>query len=1084
MLINATQEEELRVALVDGQHLYDLDIESPGHEQKKANIYKGKVTAVLPSLDAAFVEYGTSKPGFLPLKEVAREYFPEHYNFNGRPVIKDVLQVGQELIVQIDKEERGDKGAALTTFISLAGSYLVLMPNNPRAGGISRRIEGDDRTDLRKALSSLEVPDGMGLIIRTAGVGKSAESLQWDLDFRLKHWEAIKKVAESRPAPFLIHQESNVIVRAFRDYLQPDIGEILIDSVELFNLAKEHITALGRPDFSSKIKLYTGEVPLFSHFQIESQIKSAFEREVVLPSGGSIVIDSTEALTAIDINSARSTRGGDIEETAFNTNLEAADEIARQLRLRDLGGLIVIDFIDMTPIRHQREVETRMRTAVRPDRARVQLGKISRFGLLEMSRQRLSPSLGESSHHVCPRCSGTGIVRDDESLSLSILRLLEEFALKDNTAQVYARVPVSIAAYLLNTKRDAIKAIEKRQNIQIIVDPDIELETPHYIVDRIRVGEASYEPGFAQKKKNRATNDHEDSIAQDRVLPEVPALSNFAINAEITPLNEANIISTSVSKQSTTSSEEGLFSRVKSLFKSLFSTTPDETLSENKSQEKQHERRPQRRQSPANRKERNRDNRKDSKDNNRSNREKASNDTTLSVIDESTTKSMTNRDEQIKSRREQQRLERQRRREEKRREVAATSNVITESNVEEKTTQIKARRQRRTLNRKIRLEQQVELPNSQLTDIQLIPKLVSSQDNITDTITSDVSVTTSVTTAEIPQTEKLADAASQSKKEVNQSEEEVIIPRRSRRSPRHLRVSGQRRRRYRDERYPTSSPMPLQLAVASPELASGKVTINYGLVNLQNTMQANQNQNSDAENSSSSFFVNGESTAITDDTVSSTLIDAAIEIVETTASQETIKQVEQQFIRETSIDKSLVEVDSFNKIEENKTISMKKNNGLNEIAATANILQTEKVDDAVVIKEDEFIKRLTNNSVNNVTIVEPSLVKDERKNSDVTETLLANLDQQDAIIADHKQHDDQSAVTALSCYKYDNIKSGNIASAPMTKASALDEFSPNPVVQVQSDWQRPVYHYNGRGGAGGHIATNHAASKPTRPSTQ
>ncbi|WP_454901106.1 ribonuclease E, partial [Aggregatibacter sp.] len=416
MLINATQKEELRVALVDGQRLFDLDIESPGHEQKKANIYKGKITRVEPSLEAAFVDYGAERHGFLPLKEIAREYFPADYVYQGRPNIRDIISEGQEVIVQVNKEERGNKGAALTTFISLAGSYLVIMPNNPRAGGISRRIEGDERLELKDALSSLDVPEGVGLIVRTAGVGKSPEELQWDLKVLLHHWEAIKQASESRPAPFLIHQESDVIVRAIRDYLRRDIGEILIDSPKVYEKAKAHIK-LVRPDFINRVKLYQGEVPLFSHYQIESQIESAFQREVRLPSGGSIVIDATEALTAIDINSARSTRGGDIEETALNTNLEAADEIARQLRLRDLGGLIVIDFIDMTPVRHQREVENRIRDAVRQDRARIQISRISRFGLLEMSRQRLSPSLGESSHHVCPRCQGTGKIRDNESLS-------------------------------------------------------------------------------------------------------------------------------------------------------------------------------------------------------------------------------------------------------------------------------------------------------------------------------------------------------------------------------------------------------------------------------------------------------------------------------------------------------------------------------------------------------------------------------------------------------------------------------------------------------------------------------------------
>jgi ribonuclease E len=527
MLINATQQEELRVALVDGQRLYDLDIESPGHEQKKANIYKGKITRIEPSLEAAFVDYGAERHGFLPLKEIAREYFPANYNSHGRPNIKDVLREGQEVIVQIDKEERGNKGAALTTFISLAGSYLVLMPNNPRAGGISRRIEGDDRTELKEALASLELPDGMGLIVRTAGVGKSADALQWDLSFRLKHWEAIQKAAENRPAPFLIHQESNVIVRAFRDYLRQDIGEILIDNPKVLELARQHISALGRPDFSSKIKLYTGEIPLFSHYQIESQIESAFQREVRLPSGGSIVIDSTEALTAIDINSARATRGGDIEETAFNTNLEAADEIARQLRLRDLGGLIVIDFIDMTPVRHQRAVENRLREAVRQDRARIQISHISRFGLLEMSRQRLSPSLGESSHHVCPRCSGTGTIRDNESLSLSILRLIEEEALKENTQEVHAIVPVPIASYLLNEKRAAVSAIETRQGgVRCVIVPNDQMETPHYSVLRVRKGEETTTLSYMLPKL------HEEEMAMpsdeesaERKRPEQPALA-------------------------------------------------------------------------------------------------------------------------------------------------------------------------------------------------------------------------------------------------------------------------------------------------------------------------------------------------------------------------------------------------------------------------------------------------------------------------------------------------------------------------------------------------------------------------------
>jgi len=485
MLINATQAEELRVALVDGQKLYDLDIESPGHEQKKANIYKGKITRVEASLEAAFVDYGAERHGFLPLKEIARNYFPEGYSFKGRPNIKDVIKEGQEVIIQIEKEERGNKGAALTTFISLAGSYLVLMPNNPRAGGISRRIEGDERTELKAALSNLKLPNGMGLIVRTAGVGKSAEELEWDLNVLINHWDAIAQGAKTKAAPFLIHRESNVIVRSIRDYLRRDIGEIVIDNAKTFELAKNHIEMI-RPDYVNRLKLYQGEIPLFTHYQVESQIESAFQREVRLPSGGSIVIDPTEALTSIDINSARATRGGDIEETAFNTNLEAAEEIARQLRLRDLGGLVVIDFIDMTPARHQREVENRMRESVRQDRARIQLGRISRFGLMEMSRQRIRPSLGESASRVCPRCHGQGTIRDNDSLSLAILRLIEEEGLKENTAQIQARVPVAVAAYLLNEKRKDVAKLEKRHTCEVYIIPDANLLTPHFEIKRTR----------------------------------------------------------------------------------------------------------------------------------------------------------------------------------------------------------------------------------------------------------------------------------------------------------------------------------------------------------------------------------------------------------------------------------------------------------------------------------------------------------------------------------------------------------------------------------------------------------------------
>ncbi|WP_296807131.1 ribonuclease E [Thiocapsa sp.] len=490
MLINATQPEELRVATVDGQQLYNLDIESPGREQKKANIYKGIITRVEPSLEAAFVDYGADRHGFLPLKEIARAYFePDSVKPGSRVSIKESVREGREVVVQIDKEERGNKGAALTTFISLAGRYLVLMPNNPRAGGVSRRIEGQDRSELRDAMSQLEIPEDMGLIVRTAGVGKNVEELQWDLDYLLQLWKAIETSAQDRKAPFLIYQESDVIIRSIRDYLRVDIGEILIDNKAVFERAESFIRQV-MPSNLKKLKLYQDEVPLFTRYQIESQIESAFQREVRLPSGGSIVIDHTEALTSIDINSARATKGADIEETALNTNLEAADEIARQLRLRDLGGLFVIDFIDMTPPKNQREVENRLRDALKHDRARVQVARISRFGLLEMSRQRLRPSLGESSQQVCPRCKGQGTIRGVESLALSILRIVEEEAMKENTHRIVAQLPVSVATFLLNEKRRGILEIEQRQGVEVLLLPNEALETPEYQIERVRAQDA------------------------------------------------------------------------------------------------------------------------------------------------------------------------------------------------------------------------------------------------------------------------------------------------------------------------------------------------------------------------------------------------------------------------------------------------------------------------------------------------------------------------------------------------------------------------------------------------------------------
>ncbi|MCT8614702.1 ribonuclease E [Glaesserella parasuis] len=762
MLINATQKEELRVALVDGQRLFDLDIESPGHEQKKANIYKGKITRVEPSLEAAFVDYGAERHGFLPLKEISREYFPQGYVFQGRPNIKDIIQEGAEVIVQVSKGERGNKGAALTTFISLAGSYLVLMPNNPRAGGISRRIEGDERLELKEALDCLDVPEDVGLIVRTAGVGKSPEELQWDLKVLLHHWEAIKKAAESRPAPFLIHQESDVIVRAIRDYLRRDIGEILIDNRKVFEKAKNHIR-LVRPDFINRVRLYEGEVPLFSHYQIESQIESAFQREVRLPSGGSIVIDVTEALTAIDINSSRATRGGDIEETALNTNLEAADEIARQLRLRDLGGLIVIDFIDMTPVRHQREVENRIREATRQDRARIQFGRISRFGLLEMSRQRLSPSLSEASSHVCPRCQGTGKIRDNESIALSILRLLEEEAIKENSVQVHAIVPVEIASYLLNEKRKAISDIEKRHDVQVIVVPTESMETPHFSVYRLRENEIvptlSYDLAKRyqeQDEENHIHHHHSEEALVSRNKPVITVesvLQSSELNLQPapTPVEPA---------------KPSLISRIITKIKAMFASEekePEKKQGKGKARN-QRERRQQRREKP-----------------NRNERQERKN-TVVEATKEAEVVPVEPK---------------------KRREIV--EEVAGVSVPQQREAKVAERRQRRDLRKKVRIETAEH-------SAEITASLPPAEENAADSFVAEPVVTT--VNAEMPL---------ETSEPVVEERTEQREPR-QRRLPRHLRVGNQRRRERREE---VKAVMPLTSAVASPELASGKVWIKF-----------------------------------------------------------------------------------------------------------------------------------------------------------------------------------------------------------------------------------------------------------------
>ena len=1031
MLINATQQEELRVALVDGQRLYDLDIESPGHEQKKANIYKGKITRIEPSLEAAFVDYGAERHGFLPLKEIAREYFPANYNAHGRPNIKDVLREGQEVIVQIDKEERGNKGAALTTFISLAGSYLVLMPNNPRAGGISRRIEGDDRTELKEALASLELPDGMGLIVRTAGVGKSAEALQWDLSFRLKHWEAIQKAAESRPAPFLIHQESNVIVRAFRDYLRQDIGEILIDNPKVLELARQHIAALGRPDFTSKIKLYTGEIPLFSHYQIESQIESAFQREVRLPSGGSIVIDTTEALTAIDINSARATRGGDIEETAYNTNLEAADEIARQLRLRDLGGLIVIDFIDMTPVRHQRAVENRLREAVRQDRARIQISHISRFGLLEMSRQRLSPSLGESSHHVCPRCSGTGTVRDNESLSLSILRLIEEEALKENTKEVHAIVPVPVASYLLNEKRAAVSAIEARQGgVRCIIVPNDQMQTPHYHVLRVRKGEETTTLSYLLPK----LHEEEMSLPSDeepaeRKLPEQPALATF-IMPEAPPEAALEKPAAKPAAQKPEAAvakaqpaQPGLLSRFFGALKKMFAeeeVQPEQPKEEPKAAKP--ERQQDRRKRQNNRRDRNdrserrdnRDNRSENnegreqrEDNRRNRREKQQ----QNVEDREIRQQAGDESEKSKQRDDQQpRRERNRRRnDEKRQAQQEVKNLNREEPVEqqdgeqEERTQVMPRRKQRQLSQKVRFASEATEESGAIA--------VETSESTTGTQLAKVDLP-AVVENNVEQDDN------------GENRDNAGMPRRSRRSPRHLRVSGQRRRRYRDERYPTQSPMPLTIACASPEMASGKVWIRYPVARPEQVV---------------------EEQPVTEEVIAPA---AAVEAVVTEAATVVEPEV---------VEPEVVEAEAPHAVEVETTHP--------EVIAAP-------VDAApqLIAEEDAVVAEEVAEEAEPVAAVENTA---ETLIETTTEEVVQDVEIQVEPIVEEAKAPEVKPEPVVSA-----PAAAHVATAPMTRAPAPDYV---PEAPRHSDWVRPAFSFDGKGAAGGHSATHQATAPATRP---
>ncbi|AYZ32545.1 ribonuclease E [Serratia sp. FDAARGOS_506] len=1105
MLINATQQEELRVALVDGQRLYDLDIESPGHEQKKANIYKGKITRIEPSLEAAFVDYGAERHGFLPLKEIAREYFPSNYSSHGRPNIKDVLREGQEVIVQVDKEERGNKGAALTTFISLAGSYLVLMPNNPRAGGISRRIEGDDRTELKEALSSLQLPDGMGLIVRTAGVGKSADALQWDLSFRLKHWEAIKKAAEGRPAPFLIHQESNVIVRAFRDYLRPDIGEILIDNPKILDLAKEHIAALGRPDFSSKIKLYSGEIPLFSHYQIESQIESAFQREVRLPSGGSIVIDSTEALTAIDINSARATRGGDIEETAFNTNLEAADEIARQLRLRDLGGLIVIDFIDMTPVRHQREVENRLRDAVRQDRARIQIGRISRFGLLEMSRQRLSPSLGESSHHVCPRCNGTGTIRDNESLALSILRLIEEEALKENTKEVHAIVPVQVASYLLNEKRESVSAIEKRQGgVKAVIVPNDEMQTPHYSVLRVRKGEETSTLSYLLPKLHEEDMERPlEDAPMERKRPEQPALASFSLSADAPPPAEEPVAvakpaaaAAKAKAVAPAAAKPGFLGRLFGGLKSLFAgeeqpaveeAKPAETpKAEGNGENRRQDRRGQRRQGTGRRERgergdrpergerkergegrdnRERDNReprenregresRESRDEQRRNRRNQQQN--APVAEETAAEESAKAPREDQQQRREQRAERQRRRQEEKRqaqqEVKALESVetveSTDEEQEERQQQNMQRRQRRTLTQKVRIlsaEEELQRAAEEL----LAPKApVTKAENAQPAADDSVKL--------LPET--VAAQPEDDAQGENRGNGEGM-PRRSRRSPRHLRVSGQRRRRYRDERYPLQSPMPLAGAFASPEMASGKVWVSYPVVQVEEA----EVQTEVVEQAAAPVVaaaVEQHSVAVEETqaaaSVNAPAPEAAVETAAVTVTEEAAAVAPVVAAPAEEIPTPVEAASAPAAVEEPK---VEETAPAVEAEPVAETVEAEPVVEAKPVEDAPEVDATPVEAVPTAAAVEAAPV--EKASAPIAAEPAPVVAQQPA------------PVKAMQDVLYKHI-----ATAPMTKAPAPAYV---PEERKHSDWQRPSFNFEGKGSAGGHSAVSQATAPATKP---
>lgn len=1093
MLINATQEEEIRVALVDGQKLYDLDIESPGHEQKKANIYKGKITRVEPSLEAAFVDYGAERHGFLPLKEISREYFPSGYSFDGRPNIKEVVKEGQEVIIQIDKEERGQKGAALTTFISLAGSYLVLMPNNPRAGGISRRIEGDERQELKDSLGQLEMPDGMGLIVRTAGVGKSYEELDYDLKALLKHWSAITDEAQKRPAPFLIHQESNVVFRAIRDYLRRDVGEILIDSQKIFEEAKIYIQQF-RPDFAHRVKMYQGEVPLFMHYQIENQIETAFRREVRLPSGGSIVIDSTEALTAIDINSSKATKGGDIEETAFNTNLEAADEIARQLRLRDLGGLIVIDFIDMTPVRHQREVENRLKDAVKQDRARVQIGRISRFGLLEMSRQRLRPSLGESAGHVCPRCHGRGTIRSIESSALSILRLIEEEAIKDNTSQIHAQVPVSVATYLMNEKREGVRRIEQRNGIRVFIIPNEHLETPNYEVTRIRIDEEIEDASYTLPK----APEHTDKLYHpaSETVKEKPAISAISMtqNAAAAP---APVTPPTQPKAATAvaTSEPGVIARVIGWLSGLFAgapTTDDKTVTAEQAKK------------PA---AHSKESRNDRNDNNRrrNNNRRRRPEQGEKALDKAPEKALV--EEKAPRPERQERQERpkpaadkaNRPQENRKPQQEPRAEKPAEEMADEPNSRTAAaeRRQRRNLQRSVRIAKADTAEVSSPAVLATAPVLEQNPTTVQPpatadakdasaapvltpvTVASDVAATQPDTAPVVVASAENADAVAKvaaaddgvtTQTDVtaeNVTEQESIEPRsRSRRSPRHLRAAGQKRRKEQtelteqaDSAAETDSDAAVQAETIPESVDAPKAETHSAVAAIEAEAQAAVD--SSAKVVTVEHQAEAVSTAEKDDAVA----DPAASATEAVADVSAEKPARSRSRRRPA--KADVAVDT---------------------AATQSVVETPTTDTAAAIATDLVVTATemaetastvsspadTNNDVELVAKVTTNELQDAAKASD--SPVQQSLELTAPVVANVAQTDAPAAVAKAPA----RSRFGNMVVAQMTKPETVEEDAAPVVISAATAEQRPVVATSSRP-AGSAFARQAVSAPMTKP---